>query len=181
MHRCTAKKLTQAGIIAAAYTALIMLLPGPSFGYFQLRAAEALAVLPYFFPAAVPGLTVGCLVSNLLSPYGLVDVVCGTAATALAAVLTMRVRGRWLAPLMPVLCNGTIVGGMLAWYETGFGPGFWQVFAVTGSLVALGELLTCYILGGLLLSALPRVGYFRRAIAPERLASYRGRLSRERP
>lgn len=175
MHRRAAKKLTQAGIVAAAYTALIVLLPGPSFGYFQVRVAEALTVLPYFFPAAVPGLTVGCLVSNLLSPYGLVDVVCGTAATALASVLTMKVRSRWLAPLMPVLCNGAIVGGMLAWYEMGFGTGFWHVFAVTGPLVAVGEFLACYVFGGLLLSALPRVGYFRREIAPERLAAYQRR------
>ena len=112
---------------------------------------------------------VGCLVANLLSPYGAVDVICGTAATGLAAFLTMKMPYKWLAPLPPVLCNGIIVGGMLAWYEAGFGPHFWTMFALAGPGVALGELAACYVLGGLLLTALPKVPYFRRRIAPGRL------------
>lgn len=170
MRKFTTKDLTLAAVVAAAYAALTMLLPGPSYGYAQLRVAEAFTVLPFLFPATAPGLLVGCLVANLLSPYGLVDVVCGTAATGLAAFLTMKCRHKWLAPLPPVLCNGIIVGGMLAWYEAGFGPNFWSMFAVAGPGVALGELCACYILGGLLLTALPKVPYFRRLIAPERLA-----------
>jgi len=71
--------------------------------------------------------------------------------------------------LPPVLCNGIIVGGMLAWYEAGFGPHFWSMFALAGPGVALGELAACYVLGGLLLTALPKVPYFRRRIAPGRL------------
>jgi len=170
MRNFTTKDLTLAAVVAAAYAALTMLLPGPSYGYTQLRVAEALTVLPFLFPATAPGLLVGCLVANLLSPYGLVDIVCGTAATGLAAFLTMRCRYKWLAPLPPVLCNGVIVGAMLAWYEAGFGPNFWPMFAVAGPGVALGELCACYVLGGLLLSALPKLSYFRGLIPPERLA-----------
>ena len=55
-----------------------------------------------------------------------------------------------------------IVGGMLAWYEAGFGPNFWPMFAVSGPGVALGEIITCYILGLLLLNFLPRIKYFDR-------------------
>lgn len=170
MRNFTTKDLTLAAVVAAAYAALTMLLPGPSYGYTQFRVAEALTVLPFLFPATAPGLLVGCLVANLLSPYGLVDIVCGTAATGLAAFLTMRCRRKWLAPLPPVLCNGVIVGAMLAWYEAGFGPNFWIMFAVAGPGVALGELCACYVLGGLLLSALPKLSYFRGLIPPERLA-----------
>lgn len=162
MRKFTTRDLTLAAVIAAAYAGLTMLLPGSSYGYTQLRVSEALTVLPFLFPAAAPGLAVGCLIANLLSPYGLIDVVCGTAASALAAFLTMKMPAKWLAPLPPVLCNGVIVGGMLAWYEAGFGAGFWPAFAVTGAGVALGEVLVCYPLGLLLLTALPKISYFQR-------------------
>lgn len=167
MRKFTTRDLTLAALVAAAYAALTMLLPGPSYGYTQLRVAEALTVLPFLFPAAAPGLAVGCLIANLLSPYGLIDVVCGTAATALAAFLTMKMPSKWLAPLPAVLCNGVIVGGMLAWYETGFGPNFWPMFAVSGPGVALGEICACYVLGLILLNALPRISFFRSMIAPK--------------
>lgn len=166
MRKFTTKDLTLAAVVAALYAALTMALPGPSFGYAQLRVAEALTVLPFLFPVTAPGLMVGCLVSNLLSPYGVVDIICGTAATALAAFLTARMPNKWLAPLPPVLCNGVIVGGMLAWYETGFGPNFWAMFALSGPGVALGELVACYLLGGLLLRALPKISYFQEMMAP---------------
>lgn len=162
MRRFSTRDLTLAAVIAAAYAALTMLFPGASYGYTQLRLSEALTVLPFLFPAAAPGLAVGCLIANLLSPYGLIDVVCGTAASALAAFLTMKMPVKWLAPLPPVLCNGVIVGGMLAWYETGFGASFWPMYAVSGAGVALGELLICYTLGLLLLTALPKISYFQR-------------------
>ena len=161
MRDFTTKNLTLAAVVAALYAALTMALPGPSFGYAQLRVAEALTVLPFLFPATAPGLMAGCLVANLLSPYGPVDMVCGTAATAIAAFLTMKAPNKWLAPLPPVICNGVIVGGMLAWYEAGFGPGFWPAFAITGPGVALGELAACYLLGGLLLKVLPEIPYFK--------------------
>ncbi len=170
MRRFTVKDLTLAAMVAAIYATLTLALPGPSYGYTQLRAAEALTVLPFLFPAAAPGLAVGCLAANLLSPYGLVDVICGTAATALAAFLTMKMPNRWLAPLPPVLCNGVIVGGMLAWYEAGFGPNFWTMFALSGPGVALGEIAACYVLGMLLLYALPKVNYFRPMIPAQRLS-----------
>lgn len=161
MRRFTTKDLTLAAVVAALYAALTLALPGPSYGYAQLRVAEALTVLPFLFPATAPGLLVGCLAANLLSPYGLVDIVCGTAATGLATVLTLKAPNKFLAPLPPVLCNGIIVGGMLAWYEAGFGPNFWPMFALSGPGVALGELAACYVLGGILLKVLPNVSYFR--------------------
>lgn len=161
MRKFTTRDLTLAAIVAATYAALTLLLPGPSFGYTQLRIAEALTVLPFLFPSTAPGLAVGCLIANLLSPYGPIDMVCGTFATALAAFLTMKMPNKWLAPLPPVLCNGIIVGGMLAWYEAGFGPNFWAMFAISAPGVALGEIFACYILGQLLLSTLPKISYFQ--------------------
>lgn len=158
MRKFSTSDLTLAAIVAAVYAALTLLLPGPSFGYTQLRVAEALTVLPFLFPATAPGLAIGCLIANLLSPYGPIDLVCGTFATALAAFLTMKMPSKWLAPLPPVLCNGVIVGSMLAWYQAGdFGPKFWSMLPITGGGVALGELVACYILGLILLNVLPEI------------------------
>ena len=164
MRTSTTRDLTLAAVVAALYAALTLLFPGQSYGYTQLRLSEALTVLPFLFPATAPGLAVGCLIANLLSPYGPIDVICGTAATAIAAFLTAKMPSKWLASLPPVLSNGILVGGMLAWYEAGFGPKFWPAFAVTAPGVALGEIITCYILGLLLLNVLPKIKYFDRLI-----------------
>ncbi len=161
MQKFTVKDLALAAMVAALYAGLTLALPGPSYGFTQLRVAEALTVLPFLFPAAAPGLAVGCLVANLLSPYGPVDMICGTAATALAAFLTMKMPSKWLAPLPPVLCNGVIIGAMLSWYTVGFTPQFWGMFATAGLGVALGEVVACYGLGLLLLRVLPTIKALR--------------------
>ena len=162
MRKFDTRQITLAAAVAALYALLTYFgsIFGLTYGPVQFRFAEALCVLPFLFPTAAPGLFVGCLIANLLSPYGLVDVVCGSAATLIAALITARVRHRWLAPLA-VLSNGVIIGAMLAWYEAGFGPGFWGMFAYNGLAVALGELGACYVLGMLLLYAIPKIKYFQ--------------------
>ena len=131
------RDLTLAAILAAVYAVLTITLPIPQYGAVQLRLAEALTVLPFFFPAATPGLFVGCILANLVSPYPL-DIVCGSAATLLAALWTQRMPNRWLAPLPPVLCNAVIVGAEIAWFEGGFTPAFWPAYAFNALTVGLG-------------------------------------------
>lgn len=167
MRKLTIKDLALSAVVAALYAGLTLALPGPSFGFTQLRVAEALTVLPFLFPATAPGLAMGCLVANLISPYGVLDMVCGTFATAIAAWLTKCCPKWWLAPLPPVICNGVIIGGMLAWYEAGFGPNFWPMFSIAGPGVALGELAACYVLGGLLLRWLPKIQALRELMPPK--------------
>lgn len=130
------RKLTYAAITASLYLALTMLLAPVSFGMIQFRLSEALAVFPVFTPAAVPGLILGCFLSNLLNPQNLgpIDIFGGTAATGLAAYLTYRI-GRifwrrkkqgtgelWIvriaALLPPVLINALIVGTYLPFLLT---------------------------------------------------------------
>lgn len=162
------RDLTLAAILAAVYAVLTLTLPIPQYGAVQLRLAEALTVLPFFFPAATPGLFVGCILANLVSPYPL-DILCGSAATLLAALLTQRMPNRWLAPLPPVLCNAVIVGAEIAWFEGGFTPAFWPAYAFNALTVGLGELLACYILGEVLITALPRITALRPLMSPARL------------
>ena len=168
MRKFTVRDLTLAALIAAVYAVLTFALPLPPYSGVQLRAAEAMTVLPFLFPAATPGLFVGCILVNLFSPFPL-DVVCGSAATLIACLLTQRAPNRWLAPLPPVLCNAVIVGAEIAWYEAGFGPGFFQAYAYNALTVGLGELIACVVLGELLLTVLPRVSVLRPFIPERRL------------
>lgn len=172
MRKYSTRDLSLAAVVAALYTVLGYFgnIFGLNFGMFQCRFAEALCVLPFFFPATAPGLFVGCVLTNLLSPYGAIDLCVGSLATLLAAYTTRNMPSRWLAPLPPVLFNGLLVGAMLAWYEVGFGPAFAGAFAVNGLWVALGEAVACYGLGTLLLTLLPKIRLFRR-LMPEHRAS----------
>ncbi len=162
--RFTTRQLALSGLIAALYAVLAYFgnIFGVTYGPIQCRFSEALCVLPFFMPEAVPGLFLGCLIANLLSPYGAADIVFGSLATLLAACWTRKVRRKWLAPLPPVLCNMAIIGALLGWYEAGFGAAFPAAFAYNALTVGIGEAIACYVLGGLLLNLLPRI----RALAP---------------
>lgn len=137
------KFLIQSGIIAATYAALTILLAPFSYGPVQIRISEALTILPFFTPAAVPGLFIGCLVSNFLSPYGLIDIICGSGATLIAAIGSYMLRKRpVLVPLPPVLANAIIIGLML-YYAYGVPMNLFLIMAWIG----LGELIACYAIG----------------------------------
>ena len=98
------RQLTCAAIVGAAYAVLSIFgsVFGITYGPIQCRFSEALCVLPFLMPETAWGLGVGCLIANLLSPYGILDIVVGSAATLLAALLTARCKKKWLAPLPPV-------------------------------------------------------------------------------
>ena len=134
------KFITQAAVIAALYAVLTIPFFSISYGLMQVRISEALTVLPFFTPAAIPGLFVGCLLSNIVGGNGIWDIVLGSLATLLAAYLTSKMPKKILAPLPPVIVNALVVGPMLAfildvpvWMSIGF--------------VGLGELIACYVLG----------------------------------
>lgn len=162
--RFTTHQLATAGVIAALYAVLAYFASifGIAYGPIQCRFSEALCVLPFLFPAATPGLFVGCLVANLLSPYGALDIIFGSLATLLAAVWTQHTHHKWLAPLPPVLCNTVIVGAVISFQETGFTGAFAGAFAYNAVTVGVGEAIACYVLGGVLLTVLPKVPALRR-------------------
>ena len=167
--RFTPRQMATAGIIAAIYAALTLLLPLPQYGPVQFRLAEAMTVLPFLFPEAVPGLTVGCFLANLLGSPMPVDWVVGTAATLLAALWTSKLRHRALAPLPPVICNMVLVGAEIAWFFPAEGMGFWAAFGLNALTVGIGEAAACFILGSLLLQVLPRVPALKSRMAPSRV------------
>lgn len=148
-----ARRLCLCGIIAALYAALTLGFQAISYGAVQFRISEAMTLLPALFPEAVPGLVVGCLISNLFTPLGvnLYDVVFGTLATFIAAVLTHRIRASlfWKA-LVPVVCNAVIVGLVLT-YAYGI-----HLLWMNMLTVGLGEAVVCYALGVPLIKVLEK-------------------------
>ena len=174
MHKFNTKNLTLAAMVAALYAVLSYFanIFGLSFGVIQFRMSEALTVLPFLFPATAPGLTLGCLITNLLSPYGPIDMVMGTLATAIAAWLTVKMPRWYLAALPPILVNMAILAPMWSWAEVGaINDAFWAVCAFNAGTFAIGETAVCYILGTVLLLALPKIRYFRTMIPERRLVT----------
>ena len=161
--RVNTRYLVRAAAIAALYTALTYLagIMNLAYGPVQFRFSEALTVLPFLLPEAAPGLFIGCVVSNLLSPYGALDLVVGSLATLLAALWTGKCRRRVFAPLPPVLCNAALVGALIAWYEAGSSVGFGPAFAYNALTVGAGEAVVCYALGLPLLRVLESRGALR--------------------
>ncbi len=146
--------LAQGGMVAALYVALTLIASamGLASGQIQLRLSEALTILPCFFPAAVPGLFVGCLLANLLTGCVLWDVAVGSLATLLGALGTRLLRkNRWLAVLPPIVSNILLVPPVLAWAY-----GVEESIPFLMLTVGLGEVLSCGVLGELMYSALDK-------------------------
>lgn len=141
--------ITQAAMIAALYVVLTLIAGAFGLDHYaiQLRFSEALTILPFFTPAAIPGLYVGCLLSNILTGCIIWDVLLGPVATLIGALGTwaLRKKSKWLAPLPPILANTLIVPFILA-YAYQF-EGSIPYFMLT---VGLGEIASCGILGMLL-------------------------------
>jgi len=158
MKTLTLRQLTAAALVGALYVMLSYFsnIFGLTFGYVQCRFSEALTVLPFLCPLTTWGLFVGCILTNILSPYGMLDLIFGSLATMLAGVLTARCKNKWLAPLPPVICNGVIVGALISFQETGFTAAFLRAFAFNAVTVGAGEAVACYILGMPLLAALTK-------------------------
>lgn len=146
--------LAQGGMVAALYVELTLVSSamGLASGQIQLRLSEALTVLPCFFPAAVPGLFVGCLLANLLTGCVLWDVAVGSLATLLGALGTRLLRkSRWLAVLPPIVSNILLVPPVLVWAY-----GVEESIPLLMLTVGLGEVLSCGVLGELMYSALDK-------------------------
>ncbi len=106
--------MTRAAAIAAAYVVVSYVLAPISFGPWQFRPAEGLTLLPVLFSEAVPALFVGCLLANVIGPYGVLDIVLGSLATLVAAALTRAFRGSIVAYLAPVVVNALVVSAYLS-------------------------------------------------------------------
>ncbi len=154
--------ISKAGLIAALYAAITLIFAPISFGAVQFRISEAMTVLPFFFPEAIPGLFIGCIISNLLSSNIVVlDVIFGSIATLLAAICTYKIKVKWLAPLPPIIFNAIIIGVVITVSSVGEN-GFAAAFIANMLSVGAGELVVAYGLGIPLMIAIERIGNFRK-------------------
>ena len=158
-----ARFIARAALIAAVYTLLTFLTQSFASGAIQLRFSEALCVLPLIFPEAVPGLYVGCLVSNIVTGCHIVDIIFGPLATLGGAYFTYKIGFKltpvnmsryWLALAFPILFN-MFITGTVVWFCYGF-TGFgiesshaWKLLPLTMLTVGFGEVLSIYGVGTL--------------------------------
>ena len=146
------RNLVYGALIAAIYIVLTMMFRPISFGPIQFRISEALCVLPYFTPTAIPGLFIGCLISNMLGGAMMMDVVFGSLATLIGAFGSYLLRGnRYLVSLPPIVSNTLIIPWVLK-FAYGSEDMIWYMMITIG----IGEILAIGILGQLLLTALMR-------------------------
>ncbi|MBQ9696695.1 MAG: QueT transporter family protein [Oscillospiraceae bacterium] len=151
-NRKRALFVAQGAVIAALYVVLTVVLAPISFGAMQVRLSEILAVLPMFTPAAVPGLFIGCLLGNLLGGAVIWDTVFGSLATLIGAAGGYLLRSnRWLVPLPTIAANTVIVPFVLRYaYEVNL------PIPLLALYVAIGEIISCYLLGELLITLLQK-------------------------
>lgn len=162
------KNMAVSAMIAALYFALSLPFMTFNFGAVQLRVSEALTLLPIFAPQSAVGLTVGCVLVNTMGAatgmnvLGPLDIIIGSAATGIAALMTwqlrqVRIKGLPIAAAIPpILVNGLVVGLELTLV---LGGGWnWGFFAVCFAQVAVGEAIACLCLGVPLVTALERTG-----------------------
>lgn len=148
--------ITEAAVIAAIYTVLVLIFQLSSFGPVQFRVAELLTVLPYFTPAAIPGVAIGCFLSAVFSGAAVLDMVFGTLATLIAAILSYGLRRyKYLVPVPPIVVNALVIPWVLKY---AYGEG--QPVPLMMLTVGAGELFAAGVLGTVLLLSLDRVKHY---------------------
>lgn len=143
--------IAQAAMIAAIYVVLTLLGASFSYGEVQVRISEALTILPVFTPAAIPGVFLGCLISNILGGCILPDIIFGSFATLIGAVFTwmLRNKSKYLAPLPPIIANVLVVPFVLKY-------GYMVPLPIPFMMltVGIGEVISCGVQGLILYTAL---------------------------
>ena len=146
--------IAHAAIIAALYVVLTLIANALGLANYaiQIRFSEALTILPYFTPAAIPGLFVGCIIRNILTGCVPLDIIFGSLATLLGAIFTYKLRKwKFLTPLPPIIFNMLLVPPVLAFVYKFEGTLYY--FAIT---VGIGEIISCGVLGIMLLLLLEK-------------------------
>jgi uncharacterized membrane protein len=158
MKKDSIKYLTYAALIAALYVTLTYLtsLCGLASGAIQVRLSEGLCALLAFTPAAIPGLTVGCLLANMLTGCCLLDCICGTFATFIGAYIGYYIcrRNKYLVSIPTILANAIIVPIVLI-YGYGIVAPYMSLFISVG----IGEVISAGVIGTIVLEALVKIGF----------------------
>lgn len=159
MKNSKVKNITHSAIIAALYVVLTLAaqLLGLASGAIQVRFSEALTILPVFTSAAIPGLAIGCLISNIIAGGVIWDIIFGTFATLIGAVGTYILRKhRWASPIPPIVANAVIVPFVLI-----YAYGATEALPFLMLTVGIGEVISAGVLGTVLLKTLDKTNIFK--------------------
>lgn len=153
MNKSKSHSIATAAMIAALYVILTYLasLFGLASSSIQVRFSEALCILPVFMPSAIPGLFVGCFISNMISGCLIPDIIFGSIATLIGALGTYLLRKKPILSLLPPIIANTAIIPFVLMYAYGIRPIWFSMITV-----CIGEIISCGILGMLLYSALKR-------------------------
>ena len=157
-------KLVFSAVIAAIYTVLTLLFAPISYGQIQVRVSESLTLLPFLSSYSIWGVFLGCIISNLIGGNGIIDVVFGSLATLIAAILTYYIGKsnlkfkKYLAPLPPIIINAVVIGFILNYTLK-------LPLLLSIIWIGLGEAISCYVLGLILISIIEKnkklMSYFK--------------------
>lgn len=150
--------VVQAAMIAAIYVVLVIIFNYWSYGVIQFRIAEALTILPYFTPAAIPGLFVGCFIANLMGGAVVADLIFGSLATLIGAAGSYLIgkyvpkkAGKWMVGIPPIIANMLIIPFVLKW-----GYGMPEGIPYMMFTIGVSEFIVCGIIGEVLLAVLEK-------------------------
>jgi len=127
-------------VIAALYVAVTIIFAPISFAQIQVRVSEALTLLPFYIPAAIPALFIGCMIANFIGGYGIWDVVFGSTATLFAAWISSKMPNLWLAAIPPVIINMFVIGALLHFILE-------IPFLITALYIGIGQTIACFAIG----------------------------------
>lgn len=139
-NKISVKVLVKIAITAALYAVATMAIAPLSYGAVQFRFSEVMTLLAFVDPVYIPGLVLGCALSNLYSPLGIVDVIVGTAATFLSVYMISKTKHLFIASLWPTVMNSIIVGAELFFV-------LHQPFWISAAYVAIGEFVVVTCIG----------------------------------
>ena len=170
MKKSAIRELAVSALITTIYVIMTWALSFSSFGVFQIRVAEALVLLCFFNKKYFTPLVLGCVLANLFSPYGLIDVVMGSIATAIGLFGVMKSKNIYIASIFPVVSNALIIGFELTYLN---GKMTLPIFLFNAACVGIGEFISVSVIGVMLFMILKKNHSFMELIeaSPERYLS----------
>ncbi len=154
-NRGITRDITWISVVSALYVVITLVFAPISYGPIQVRISEALTLLPFFDPRAIPALFIGCFVANIFGGLGIYDIVFGSLLTLIAAFLTYKMKNIYLAGIPPVVVNAFGVSLYLSLF-------FKLPYFVTVFYIGIGETISVYAIG------LPLALYVKRKIYKDR-------------
>ncbi|SHH01138.1 QueT transporter family protein [Tepidibacter thalassicus] len=138
--KITTKSIVKIGLIAAVYAAITISIAPISYGLIQFRVSEVMTLLAFVDPIYIPGLVLGCVISNMFSSLGIIDIVVGSTATFISVYMISKSKNLFIASIWPTVINGLFIGAEIHFVLN-------QPFLISSLYVAMGEFCVVTLIG----------------------------------